>query len=526
MEIATFEQLKNAIENANDGDVLTLIVLNDLLFASSVVISRSLTIHLTNGSGANEVVLSFTAGGNFRHFSTNPNGTTALADVPNLIMTIGEGIVLNGNNTSGGIGFNSSGGQLILDGCSIINCVRSGSGVAGNGGGLWVGGHTAICTLSMQDVLIATCSAINGGGVFVNDNAVCTMNNGEISGNTAIQDNSNGGGVYVFSAANSFTMNGGTIKNNTASNGGGVFNLNGIFTMSGNAAIVGNTGSNSAGTAGNGGGVYNLGGHFTMNDGAISGNTTARIGGGVRNHGAGAVFDMLRGEISGNASVGDAGGGVTNISGATFNLYGGKISGNTSAVFSGGGINNQASTLVMTGGEISGNTASSGGGVLNWSNARFTMEGGIISDNKTFAAEGRGGGVFNFGPATFTMSGGIISGHTTASYGGGINNSGADAIVAIAGGTISNNTAIVDGGGVWIDHGSLANLVVEPGAIFSNNSASRAFSRNPIDDELYFTHSFGTRWTSPFTQGYNNYDISYINGTPFSLPAVAIANAD
>lgn len=518
IDIYTFEVLKNTIENANDGEVLNLSIHNDLLFTSPVVIRRSLTINITNGSGGNEVILS-TTGGNFRHFSTNPSGAINLADVPALIMTINQGVVLNGNDTSGGIGFYSSGGQLILDGCSIMNCARSGAGVEGNGGGLWVGGDTPICAVTMRDALIENCMANAGGGIFLNGGADCIMNNGVISGNAAVAANANGGGVYVFADTASFTMNGGTILNNTATNGGGVFNLSGTFTMSGNAAIIDNIAANSAGNAGNGGGVFNSGGHLIMNGGAISGNTTARIGGGVRNHGANAVFDMRGGEISGNISVGDAGGGVTNISGATFNLYDGRISGNRSTVFSGGGINNQASTLVMAGGEISGNTASSGSGVLNWSNGRFIMEGGKISSNITTAAEGRGGGVFNFGPATFTMRGGAITGHTTASYGSGINNTGEEAFVTIESGTISGNTAIVDGGGIWIAYENLANLTVGSEAVFSNNNAFRAYNRNPIDDELYFTHIHATRWTWPFTQGYNNYDISYTNGTPFAFPA-------
>ncbi|MGG4343498.1 hypothetical protein [Paenibacillus lautus] len=41
IDITTFAELMNAIENANDGDVLNLNITNDLLFTSSVVIRRS-----------------------------------------------------------------------------------------------------------------------------------------------------------------------------------------------------------------------------------------------------------------------------------------------------------------------------------------------------------------------------------------------------------------------------------------------------------------------------------------------------
>jgi hypothetical protein len=111
----------------------------------------------------------------------------------------------------------------------------------------------------------------------------------------------------------------------------------------------------------------------------------------------------------------------------------------------------------MSGGEISGNTASAsayndynagvyGGGVYNA--GTFTMESGTISGNaaSAYASASGGGGVYNTG--TFTMSGGEISGHTLSgsSDGGGV-------LVytgtfTMENGTISGNTAVI-GGGVY-----------------------------------------------------------------------------
>ncbi|MCL2135432.1 MAG: hypothetical protein FWH37_07785, partial [Candidatus Bathyarchaeota archaeon] len=47
---------------------------------------------------------------------------------------------------------------------------------------------------------------------------------------------------------------------------------------------------------------------------------------------------------------------------------------------------------------------------------------------------------------------------------------------------------------------------------------------NPNDDALYATNIKCTFWTDPFTQGYNNYDISYTRGTPITY-AVSIADS-
>jgi hypothetical protein len=85
---------------------------------------------------------------------------------------------------------------------------------------------------------------------------------GTISGNTA--SIGNGGGVYVAGSASSFTMNGGTIggtdptkKNTAGTNGGGVHVISGgIFDMNGETI--------SDNTANQGGGVYVKTGTFTM----------------------------------------------------------------------------------------------------------------------------------------------------------------------------------------------------------------------------------------------------------------------
>jgi len=90
---------------------------------------------------------------------------------------------------------------------------NSGSGVYVSGGTLMSGG---------------TISGNNGSGVYVGRNGTFTMNNGTIFNNTA----SNGGGVYVDSGG-TFAMRDGTISGNTArENGGGVY-AGSVFTKTG-----------------------------------------------------------------------------------------------------------------------------------------------------------------------------------------------------------------------------------------------------------------------------------------------------
>lgn len=99
-----------------------------------------------------------------------------------------------------------------------------------------------------------------GGGVYV-EGGTFTMSGGSITKNTASQG-SIGGGVYVASGG-TFTMSGGSITENsaTSSDGGGVYVADGgIFTMSVSASITGNT----AASYKNGGGVYVAGGTFNV----------------------------------------------------------------------------------------------------------------------------------------------------------------------------------------------------------------------------------------------------------------------
>jgi hypothetical protein len=121
-----------------------------------------------------------------------------------------------------------------------------------------------------------------------------------------------GGGVSV--AMGTFTMNGGVISGNTASQAGGVSVSGGTFTMNGGEI------SDNTTTEFSGGGVC-LDGTFTMNGGVISGNSN--VGVLVRED---AVFTMNGGVITGN-TANYSGGGLCMSNGGTFDKTGGTITG-------------------------------------------------------------------------------------------------------------------------------------------------------------------------------------------------------
>ena len=144
--------------------------------------------------------------------------------------------------------------------------------------------------LSIDGIGVTHVDGGTGGGVYVKEGGTLVLLSGKIFGNTNTDDY--GGGVHNQGA---FTLLGGEISGNTASLGGGVIN-DGVFVMSG--GIITNN------AAGWGGGVYNtvtFKGHtFTMTGGKIIGNTATNNGGGVYYYKG--SFKWWGGKISDNAA--------------------------------------------------------------------------------------------------------------------------------------------------------------------------------------------------------------------------------
>ena len=325
-----------------------------------------------------------------------------------------------------------------------------------------------------------------GGGVFVNGGTM-EMTGGAILDNAAINTVSTwgtitvaqGGGIYVQKDGR-LTVSGGTISNNTATNGGGIHLANGTLTVSG--------GTISKNTATNGGGVcVNDGCIITMNGGEISGNTATQSGGGIYGKNSSSAGKII------------------------INISGGKIAdnqalGNTepdNACVGGGGVflqwcdgwpRNDNNELNLSGGEISGNMATARGGGI-YTTGDFTMTGGTITGNT--AEKHEGGGIFYFGLASQgrqgLITGGTISNnHTTTEVdlgGGGIFVN-KDAKMHIKNALITGNTADGLGGGVaGCIHGENSLLAVDGAAIFANtaNNSTDAHSQKlgSAGDEYY-----------------------------------------
>jgi hypothetical protein len=172
-----------------------------------------------------------------------------------------ENIIIDGNKNdvrfdSGSLVFVESAATLIIKNGAILqnNAASYGSSVfVENGGRLTMVGGT----------IRANQSHIGGGAVLVGNGSQFILSGGEISDNIA----DIGGGVFMKHGAE-FYMYGGIIENNTARDFGG-----GVFVNDAGKFIQIDGGINSNTTNRVGGGVCVWGGTFTLNGGTICNNT-------------------------------------------------------------------------------------------------------------------------------------------------------------------------------------------------------------------------------------------------------------
>ena len=481
---------------------------------------------------------------------------------------------------------------------------------------------------------------ITGGensGIRVGANSTLTMNSGSIEYNSA----QFGGGVHLNITGAVFNMNGGYVQNNHADiAGGGVFIANGAEFNMENGQILNNyargdqyntvdpisnlyltfSGLSDAHSGSGGGVAVAPGGSFFMDGGTIAGNRHAitypqihRGGGGGVSVGIhwqtpDAVFEMRGGLITDNHTSAQGAGVMVHRgdvevqppSSHTFIMYGGTIEANHARIHGGGvatwGIfemhtgavitRNQAASLTPTGslweptyvqrnevngvgggvligqdqgrftmhgGVISENQAANGGGVgMSAEQLRpphFYMHGGQIIDNRAVASilcehtgrtSGHGGGVYMRGYPRVYMYGGLVDGNQAEGHGGGFKLRGINYIVVpdsynigigrltITNGARVTNNCARNGGAIYT---ALQNLLphansiyVTYGVVFSGNNARNGLLVNDIiaDYNANFIRP-GTRTTgSQPPHAFTNHDIFVPTSLGLSLEKMMI----
>lgn len=436
-EVSTVDELTKAIADVNFD---TVKLTTDIDISNTLTVNRTVTLDL-NGhvlqykndevhgsplaveSGGHLTIKD--SGSNATHrFKPNSDGLWVL-DEDNGTETVYGGVITGGTGYPiqfgsgytayyGGAVYIKSGGKLTMEGGNIVGCS------AVYGGGVYVEGEFV-----MTGGSIIGCAADRGGGVYMRDNdAVFNM-----SGSAAIRcckaaskdaSHASGGGVYALGA---FTMSGNAaicdcecITGSGRAAGGGVYvsyhNRNTEFTMSGNAVIENckvTTSAQNGWTKSCGGGVLvSSRSSLTLKDQAAIRKCSAENTAGGATYGGG-IFAEGTLTIAGRAEVGEGcsaavGSGIYMEVGPDFivsqNLYanGGVIAGEVV-------LNNSSThgvTLMITGSDES--VTEFKGSVLN--------NNGIIEKGK-FTGEVTNNGTISGGVFNSTVSGsGIINGGT------------------------------------------------------------------------------------------------------------------
>ncbi len=318
--------------------------------------------------------------------------------VDNGALTI-DRIVLDGGGTSAAT--TANGGIVCVAGrvrltvnsdAKLQNSVTS-----GNGGAIWLGSGAS---LTMNGT-ISNCSAASGGGVYASNGFTTITTTGTITGCKATSGD--GGAIYA-STGTSVNLNAGTaLTGNTATGNGGAVYTGANLILRGSVGGIGTDEGNTA--DGNGGGIYmGEGTTFTMYAGSSVSGNTATNGGGL------ATLSTARiagGTLQGN-EANQKGGAVYATADAAVTISGAPVLTQNKAAL--GGAVYDGGTVTMTGGTMTGNTATEkGGAVYVEAGRRFTMSGGTIKDGNKSPE----GAVSTAANATLAFSGNaVVSGNT------------------------------------------------------------------------------------------------------------------
>ena len=237
-------------------------------------------------------------------------------------------------NTAAGSNLDDGGGAILSASGSvtIIGSTLSGNsatGSSGSGGAILA--RTG--TLTVSETTISGNTANRAGGGIELGSATASLTNvilggvNESDGNSVAGDDANpgnGGGLHTTFAAN-VTITGGSVQNNSAIEGGGLWNSTGTMTIDGTTITV-NT-ANGTGVDQGGGGIFNNGGTVEATNLTLSGNFANALPG----SGGGATSDGGTFNISGSTIENNDLFGVWLIKGASGTIVNNSFSGNETA---------------------------------------------------------------------------------------------------------------------------------------------------------------------------------------------------
>lgn len=382
--------LQEAVDQANGTPVT---IEKDIRLDEPVRIAAGQRVEIT--ANANE---------NYNLFGNKDEKPTNL-----FVVEEGGELSLTGALTLGG--WNNTGSILVNHGKTTIdgNVVIEKSTLEGDSMGVIEdNGSSAELILENGTIQNHKIRGALSASIRVTEGASFTMNGGTIQDNIANTSSSDSSSPAVLLlGASTFTMNRGSICNNSGQCGTAVY-----LTASSNAAKA----------------------RFTMNGGTLSNNESRSYTPNSTPTGAvfvkySAEFVLNNGTITGNCAHGGAGGGVavmdelpTEEHGTAFTMNSGTISNNTASGYrcSGGGIYSCSNYVSLLGGRIENNSAYDGGGIYSEGNTEIYTTLHIQNALITGNTADQGGGLW-FCPTgdakLYMQDGAVIYGNTAASAG-------------------------------------------------------------------------------------------------------------
>lgn len=237
-DVTNFAQLKDTVELANlTNDTVTIKLMNSFDFEEGISISSNVEIIAVNGQTA---TLRRKAGfTNSEFFHVQSNGQLKLSAAVtlhgnniNIVSTNASAIDVEGVLVIDGAiitkfeAYRNSpivvrdGGEVILESGSITANEIIGGYLLANGGGAAQVYNNGTFTMNGGSIDNNTVN-VWGAGISVLNDGAFYLNNGEIHHNQQLQGDATGGGIYIEEGGD-FTMNNGRIHSNQAGGGAGI----------------------------------------------------------------------------------------------------------------------------------------------------------------------------------------------------------------------------------------------------------------------------------------------------------------
>jgi predicted outer membrane repeat protein len=310
----------------------------------------------------------------------------------------------------------------------------------------------------------------------------------------------NGAGAILNVGGAMLVMRDSTLQDNSAFEGGAVYNEAGGHVQVENGQFISNTAD-----GGQGGALYNRG-WLTVTGSLLSGNSATSVGGGIAN-------DSITGTVSLddttlNANGAASGGGLASAQGQV-HVKNSQLLDNSAGVGGGGLYGGSFSSIWVTDTIVSGNTANAFGGGI-WAK-ELSLVRVTVSGNRAH----RGGGLFaEITESSLSLTDTTVSGNTAfgSGSGGGIRSGG---LLRLVGATISGNSAGTGGGGgvyssggpLWLTNTTVSgNTGQSAGGLYLDESEAHLMQVRVISNTattyaggILNTSRFDTTWLTSTT---------------------------